>query len=97
MDSNLVVIFANQTRGGKYSIQLEMTTEFDRFPNSFSIREFTHGSETGYANLGNVLAEEAVNEYNRRIDAYAQYDGIFFTHATVQRPVNKIKSAYEVL
>lgn len=75
----MFVIFANSTRGGKYSIQLEMTGEFDAFPGTFHIREFKNGCEQAFANLGQKSAVDAVAEYNRRIDDAAKYDGIFYT------------------
>ena len=75
----MFVIFAKSTRGGKYTIALEMTNEFDAFPGSFGIRETTNGRPTGYANLGVLSAVDAVKEYNRRIDEYAKFDGIHFT------------------
>ena len=73
------VIFANATRGLKYTIQLNMTGNEDKFPGTFEIVETTRGFQTSFANLGQISAVDAVNEYNRRIDEYAKYDGIFFT------------------
>lgn len=75
----MFTIFANATRGGKYTICLQMTPDTDAFPGTFQIVETTNGRQTGFANLGQKSAIDAVHEYNRRIDEYAKYDGIFFT------------------
>jgi len=61
------VIFANATRGLKYTIQLNMTGNEDKFPGTFEIVETTRGFQTSFANLGQISAVDAVNEYNRRI------------------------------
>jgi hypothetical protein len=74
----MYIIFHNSTRGGLYTIRLQMTGDSDPFPRSFSIVETKYGRETSYANLGQKSACDAVNEYNKRIDDYAKYDGIFF-------------------
>ena len=75
----MYTIFHNETRGGLYGIKLQMTDENDIYPGTFQIVETKLGQQTGFANLGQVPAVDAVNEYNRRIDEYAKYDGIFFT------------------
>lgn len=75
----MYTIFHNSTRGGLYSIKLQMTGEDDAFPGTFQIVETKHGQQTGFANLGQKPACDAMKEYNRRIDEYAKYDGIMFT------------------
>ena len=75
----MYTIFHNTTRGSLYGIMLQMTSEEDAFPGTFQIVETKHGQQTGFANLGQTVACDAIKEYNRRIDEYAKYDGIFFT------------------
>jgi len=72
------IVFANSTRRGKYQIQLSITGPADIFPDTYQIREFVNGREQGFANLGQVGAQRAVAEYNRRIEDAAKYDGIFY-------------------
>jgi hypothetical protein len=72
-------IFANSTRGGKYTIHLLITGGDDVFPGTYEIKEFTNGSLTGFANLGQCGAQVAVAKYNQMIDDAAKYDGIHYT------------------
>ena len=83
----MFTIFHNSTRGGKYTIRLQMTGEDDIFPGTFMIFESTNGRLTGFANLGQKSPVDAVNEYNRRIDEYAKYDGIYFTQRLLTESV----------
>lgn len=83
----MFTIFHNSTRGGKYTIRLQMTGEDDIFPGTFMIFESTNGRLTGFANLGQKSPVDAVNEYNRRIDEYAKYDGIMFTQRLLTEAV----------
>ena len=83
----MFTIFHNSTRGGKYTIRLQMTGEDDIFPGTFMIFESTNGRLTGFANLGQKSPVDAVNEYNRRIDEYAKYDGIYFTQQLITESV----------
>jgi hypothetical protein len=64
-----------------------MTGEEDIFPGTFMIFESTNGRLTGFANLGQKSPVDAVNEYNRRIDEYAKYDGIMFTQRLLTEAV----------
>jgi len=83
----MFTIFHNSTRDGKYTIRLQMTGEEDIFPGTFMIFESTNGRLTGFANLGQKSPVDAVNEYNRRIDEYAKYDGIMFTQRLLTEAV----------
>jgi hypothetical protein len=67
-------LYANSTRGGLYSIALQVLAD-----GTYCIREFKHNREQGAAFLGNADAFAAVREYNKRIDDAATYDGIFYT------------------
>ena len=83
----MFTIFHHSTRGGKYTIRLQMTGEDDIFPGTFMIFESTNGRLTGFANLGQKSPVDAVNEYNRRIDEYAKYDSIYFTQRLLTESV----------
>jgi hypothetical protein len=65
------------TRGNLYSIALRQDTT------GFEIVEYKHGRLQGVAYLGLVERENAVTEYNKRIDDSAKYDQIYYTKAVI--------------
>lgn len=71
-------IFANSTRGGKYEVRLQITGSDDVFPGTYQICELVNGRQDAFANLGQIGAQRATAEYNKRIELAARYDSIFY-------------------
>lgn len=80
-----MTLFAYTTRGGKWGIDLIQLPD-----GRFEINEYKHGRSQGCAFLGDKNAEAAMEEFNRRIDDAAHYDGIFYT-----TQVNSLKDGGE--
>jgi hypothetical protein len=72
-------IFANSTRGGKYEVRLQITGSDDVFPGTYQVCELVNGRQDAFANLGQIGAQRATAEYNKRIELAARYDGVFYT------------------
>lgn len=69
----MTTLFHVQTRGGKYSIALQQTTD-----GTYQIREYKHGQEEGCYSMGNANYDQALSEYNQRILDSRYYDSIFY-------------------